>query len=103
MNERYYFAVQIELLHILIRVADPDESAELRGGLSLGRRGSVGGRFALDGLTAAPPPVTVEVDARRRAEEPFLIAVRFLRHFGVQNDDHHVAVFLQVPHHRLPR
>ena len=31
-----YFAVEVELLHILIRVADTDESAQLRGGLGLG-------------------------------------------------------------------
>jgi hypothetical protein len=81
----HYFAVEVELLHVLIRVADADESAELRGGFGFCGRGPVGGGFALDGLAPPPPPV----------------AVRLLGHFGVQDDHDHVAVLLQVAHHRL--
>jgi hypothetical protein len=33
----FYFAVEVELLHILIGIADADESAELRSGFSLCR------------------------------------------------------------------
>lgn len=71
------------MLHVLIRVADADESAELRGGFGFCGRGPVGGGFALDGLAPPPPSVAVEVDARRRAEEALLVAVRLLGHFCV--------------------
>ena len=97
----FYFAVEVELLHILIGIADADESAELRSGFSLCRWGSVGCGFALDGLASPPPSVAVEVDTRRRAEETFLVTVRLLGHFSVKDDDDHVAVLLQVAHHRF--
>jgi hypothetical protein len=96
-------SVEVQLLHVLVRVADADEGAQLRGGLRFGSRRSVSRCLALDGLPPPPPSVAIQVDARGRAEESLLVTVRFLRHFGVQNDHHHVAVFLQVAHHGLAR
>ena len=98
-----HLSVEVELLHVLVRVADADEGAELRRGLGLGGAGAAGLRLALDGLAPPPPAVAVQVDARRRAEEALLVAVRLLRHLGVEDDDDHVAVLLQVAHHGLAR
>lgn len=63
----------------------------------------LGGAGPLQLVPLALPPVAVQVDARRRAEEALLVAVRLLGHLGVQ--DHHrlVAALAQVPLHRLPR
>lgn len=59
--------VQIQLLHILIRIADADESAQLGTLLALA--------LAQHLLLTHPPAVAEEVDARWWAEKPFLVAV----------------------------
>lgn len=75
--------VEVELLHVLVRVADADEGAEL-GGL-------FGFAFAEHLFLAQSPAITEEVYARGRAEEAFFVAVRLLGDFCVKDDDDHVG------------
>ena len=75
-----YLSVEVELLHVLLGRADADVGAELRP--------AVGLPVALHLLALPPPAVAVKVDARRGAEEPLLVAVRLLRHLGVEHHDH---------------
>lgn len=87
--------VQVQLLHVLIGVADADEGAQLRGLLCLA--------FAQHLLLTQPPALPEQVDTGWRAEEPLLVAVRLLRHLGVQDDHDHVGAVAQVALHGLPR
>lgn len=95
VKHQSHLAVEVQLLHVLVGVADADERAQLAALLALAG--------ALHLLALPPPAVAVEVDAGRRAEEPLLVAVRLLRHLGVQHDDDHVAAVAQVLPHRLLR
>lgn len=85
--------VEVELLHVLVGVADADEGAQLRRLLGLS--------LAQHALASQPPPITEQVDARRRAEEALLVAVRLLRHLGMQDHHDHVGAVAQVPLHGL--
>ena len=64
-------SIQVQLLHLLVGVADADEGAQLRVVLR--------GAGAVQLLPLALPALAVEVDARRRAEEPLFVAVGLLR------------------------
>ena len=88
-----HLAVEVELLHVLVGVADTDEGAELRSLLGLPCPRHL--------LPLLPPSVAVEVDAGRRTEEALLVAVGLLRHLGVQHDDDHVAAVAEVLLHGL--
>lgn len=83
--------VQVQLLHVLVRVADADERAQLRRLLRLA--------LAQHLLLAQPPAVAEQVDAGRRAEEALLVAVGLLGDLGVEDDDHHVGALTQVALH----
>ena len=65
-----YLSVEIQLLHVLIRVPNPDERAQLRPLLRLPRPQHL--------LPLPPPAVAVQIHAGRGAEETLLIPVRLL-------------------------
>ena len=85
--------IEVELLHVLVRVADADEGAELRTLL----------RFScpLHLLPLPPPSVAVEIDAGGRTEEALLVAVGLLGHLGVEHHNDHVAAVAEVFPHGL--
>lgn len=89
-----FAVVQIELLHVLVGVADTNKGAKLRGLFGLAVPEHL--------LLAHPPAVAEQVDAGRRTEESLLVAVRFLSDFRVEDHDDHVAAVAQVPLHGLP-
>ena len=86
--------VQVQLLHLLVAVADADEGTELSALLRLA--------LPLHLLPLLPPAVTVEVDARRGTEESLLVAVGLLGHLGVEHHNDHVSPLIQVSSHCFP-
>lgn len=71
-----FAVVQVQLLHILVGVADPDEGAQLRI--------TFGDALAQHVLLSMAPAVAEQVDAGRRTEEALLVAVGFLRHLYME-------------------
>ena len=72
-----FAVVEVQLLHVVVRIADADEGAELRGLFTFA--------FSYHLLLPQSPALAKEVDARRGTEESLFIAVRFLGHLKVNS------------------
>jgi len=75
-----FAVVEVQRLQLLVGAPDTDERAHLR--IRLGHA------FAQQLLLPESPSVAEQIDARWRTKEPLFVAVRLLRHFGVQNHQH---------------
>ena len=86
--------VEVQLLHVKVRVANSDKSTELGSLLAVSH--------AQQFLSLVPPAVSVQVDAGRRTEESLLVPVGLLSNFSVKYNYHHVPAVSQVLLHGLP-
>lgn len=87
--------VKVQLLHVLVGVADANEGAQLGRLLCL--------TLTQHALAPQPPAIPKKVNARRRAEEALFVAVRFLRDLGMQDHHDHVGTVTQVSLHGFAR
>src|SRR5579863_9664980 len=87
--------VEVQLLHVLVRVPNSDEGTKLCPLLTLS---------VLQELLPFPPPaVPIQVDAGGRAEKSLLVPVRLLCYLRMLNHQNHVPPVPEVSLHGLSR